>query len=177
MTSFNERRTIGPLQDRVTRPCQCFLINYHKNSCVSNIGLKIDNLANFIMLLSFLGTILYYHLFLWLTWSWDPVGQRAYYANQANISDNICPPIAAQYSQRIAWSYMLYNGLFLQNNYYFLAAIRSRSWRSQCLAMIELSYVNPLKETCNSNSIVQLVMQFSWETGWRDCCLKQEVPV
>ena len=35
-------------------------------------------LANFVMLFPFLASILYYHLFLWLTWSRDPVLQRAH---------------------------------------------------------------------------------------------------
>ena len=41
--------------------------NYHKISRLSNSGLKIGNLTNFIMLFSFLATILYHHLFIWLT--------------------------------------------------------------------------------------------------------------
>ena len=36
---------------------------YHKISRVSNSGLKIGNLSNFIMLFSFLANIFYYHLF------------------------------------------------------------------------------------------------------------------
>ena len=54
------------------------LLKFHKISRLSNSGLKIGNLTNFIMLFSSLATILYHQLFLRLTWSPDPVLQRAY---------------------------------------------------------------------------------------------------
>ena len=56
-----------------TQPYKSFKIfafsNYQKVSRLSNRGLKIGNLTNFIVLFPFLATILYSHLFLWLTWS------------------------------------------------------------------------------------------------------------
>ena len=52
---------------------------HYKISRLHISGLKIGNLNNFITLFPFLATILYYHLFLWLTWSCDRIMQRAYY--------------------------------------------------------------------------------------------------
>ena len=54
-------------------------LNFHKISRFSKSGLKIRNLTNFIMLFLFLATIFYFHLFLWLRWSRDPILQWAYY--------------------------------------------------------------------------------------------------
>ena len=71
--------------------------NYQKISCLSNIGLKIGDLSNFMMMLfSFLATILYYHLFLWLTWSHDRVLQRAYLHVNLKIMSYIAFVLAAQ---------------------------------------------------------------------------------
>ena len=54
------------------------LSNHYKISRLGISGLKIGNLANFIMLFPFLATNLLYHLLLWLTWPCDHIMQRAY---------------------------------------------------------------------------------------------------
>ena len=60
--------------------------NYHKISHLSNSSLKIGNLTNFIMLFSFLATILYlcltpiFMIDILTIWSRDCVLQRAYFS-------------------------------------------------------------------------------------------------
>ena len=55
------------------------LSNHYKILGIRISILKIGNLTNVIMLFPFLATILYYYLFLWLTWSCDRIMQRNYW--------------------------------------------------------------------------------------------------
>ena len=61
------RDSYGWVASLATQPYKPFKFfefsNYHKISRLRNRGLKIGNLANFIMLFPFLATMLYYHLF------------------------------------------------------------------------------------------------------------------